>query len=165
MVNLPQRKQLRLTDCDYSKDGYYFVTICVKDRYNLFGEIVGADASVRLPNMQVNQIGEIVYEYWSKINEIHDCIKIDAFCLMPNHIHGIIVIDEAGGQGRPPLPKIMQGYKSVTTRMCFKYGYRIIWQRGYHEHIIKNENELKRIREYINTNVARWQDDRYFTSF
>ena len=119
--------------------------------------------------MQTNQIGEIVCDCWNKINEIYENVKTDVFCLMPNHIHGIIVIGETGGhitgtggQGRPPLHKIIQGFKSVSTRMCFKYQYTIIWQRGYHEHIIRNEHELQEIREYIINNPVKWQEDKYF---
>ena len=64
-----------------------------------------------------------------------------------------------GGQSRPPLHKIIQGFKSVTTRQCFKFGYRIIWQRGYYEHIIRDENEYYRICEYIRNNPNTWKDD------
>jgi putative transposase len=162
MGDLPQRKQLRIHGYDYSQSGYYFVTICTKDRLNLFGCMAGADDSVRPRTMQPNGMGKIVCECWSEINRIYEDIKTDAFCLMPNHIHGIILIGETGGQGRPPLQKIIQGYKSVTTRMCFKYDYRIIWQRGYHEHIVRTESELKRIREYIINNPQKWQEDKYY---
>ena len=162
MDKLPRRKNIRLKNYDYSKAGYYFVTICTKDRQGLFGEIVAADDSVRQPVMRANKIGKIIYECWSKINEIYDNVRTDAFCLMPNHIHGIIVISEKGGQGRPPLPKIIQGFKSVTTRMCFKYNYKAIWQHNYYERIIRNENEYRKILQYIETNLIKWEVDKYY---
>lgn len=115
MDNLRRRKQLRLKDYDYSQAGYYFITICTKDRLNLFGKIVGADDPVRLPVMDLNEIGQIVCECWGKTNEIYNNVKTDSYCIMPNHIHGIILIGEAGGQSHPPLQKIIKGFKSVTT--------------------------------------------------
>lgn len=151
MGKLPQRKNIRLKNYDYSKAGYYFVTICTKDRLGIFGEIVG-----------VNKIGKIICECWDKINKIYDNVKTDAFCLMPNHIHGIIVISERDGQSRPSLPKIIQGFKSVTTRMCFKYNYKSIWQRNYYEHIIRNQEEYERVYEYIETNPLKWEEDKYY---
>ena len=164
-----QRKRLRLKEYDYSQPGYYFVTICTKDREGLFGNIVGVDDPVHPPLMKLNQIGEIVCECWKKINELYENIKTDFFCLMPNHIHGIIVISDAdgrsvrgGGQGRPPLHKIIQGFKSVTTRMCFIYGYKTIWQQNYYEHIMRGEQELNSIRQYITDNSTSWQDDEYY---
>lgn len=126
MTKLPRRKNIRLKDFDYSQAGYYFITICTKERKKLFGEIVGADDSVSpSPVMKPNEIGNIAYDCWNKINDIYDNVTTDAFCLMPNHIHGIIAIS-SGGQSRPPLPKIIQGYKSVSTRMCFKYNIKTI---------------------------------------
>ena len=100
-------------------------------------------------------------ECWNRINDIYDNVKTDAFCLMPNHIHGIIVIAE-GGQGRPPLPKIIQGFKSVTTRMCFKYDLKTIWQRNYYEHIIRSEQEYQEICKYIDNNPMTWAEDKYY---
>jgi len=162
MGKLPQRKNIRLKKYDYSQAGYYFITICTKDKMTILGEIVGADDPV-CPHavMKANKFGTIVSECWNRINDIYDNVKTDAFCLMPNHIHGIIVIAE-GGQGRPPLPKIIQGFKSVTTRMCFKYDLKTIWQRSYYEHIIRSEQEYQEICKYIDNNPMTWAEDKYY---
>ncbi len=169
LEKLPERKILRLSDYDYSQAGYYFITLCTKNKKNIFGEIVGVDDPVHPPVIQPNQLGNIVFDCWKQINEVYDYIKTDAFCLMPNHIHGIIVIEEviddtnaSGRQGRLPLPKVIQGFKSVTTRMCFPFGHRTIWQRNYYEHVIRNELELQEIRKYIVNNPLKWQYDKYF---
>lgn len=163
MDKLPQRKNMRLKEYDYSQAGYYFITICTKDRMNLFGEIlVGSDDSVRPATMQVNNIGEIIYSCWDKINDVYDNVKTDAFCIMPNHVHGIIIISESDGQSRPSLPHIIQGFKSVTTRMCFKYNYKTLWQKSYHDHIIRNEEDYINIYQYIETNPLKWEDDKYY---
>lgn len=162
MDKLPQRKNIRLKNYDYSQAGYYFITICTQGRLGIFGEIVGADDPVCPQKiMKSNEIGKMVHECWNKINHIYDNVETDAFCLMPNHIHGIIIISE-GGQGRPPLQKIIQGYKSVTTRMCFKYNMKKIWQRNYYEHIIRNEFEYQKIYEYIEQNPLKWYEDKYY---
>ena len=159
---LQRRKNIRLKDYDYSIAGYYLITICTRDRKNFLGEIVVADDSVRLSEVLPNEVGKIIVECWNNINEIYDNVTTDAFCLMPNHVHGIIVI-EKGGQGRPPLQKILQGYKSVSTRLCFKYGYKTLWQRGFYEHIIRSEKELLEIREYIGENSQKWELDKYYS--
>ncbi len=167
---MPRRKSIRLKNYDYSLPGYYFITICAQNHAKIFGNIitaVGADDSVcpntadPEPHMLANDIGRIVEKCWYKINNLYENVKTDAFCLMPNHIHGIIVISE-GGQGRPPLHKIIQGYKSVSTRMCYKYNYRNIWQRNYYDRIIRNEEEYSKIQEYIINNPLKWHEDKYY---
>ena len=162
MNDLSQRKQIRLKDYGYSQPGYYFITICAKDKQSIFGDITEVNDLIQPFQMQSSKIGEIVCKCWNKINELYEGIKTDSFCLMPNHIHGIIVIYRTGGQGRPPLPRIIQGFKSVTTRMCLKFDYQAVWQRGYYEHIIRNEEELYKIREYIKNNILKWKDDKYY---
>lgn len=176
--NLPQRKQIRLRYYNYASEGMYFITICTKNRLEILGNIksngrnrnckmpVGADDPVR-PHKENNKekinltpIGIIVDNCWKEIIKIYDDVETDEYVIMPNHIHGIINL--TGGQSRPPLQKIIQGFKSVTTRECFKYGYKQIWQRNYYEHIIRNEKEYYKIVEYIRNNPLRWEDDTYF---
>jgi REP element-mobilizing transposase RayT len=165
MDKLPIRKSIRLKEYDYSQAGYYFITICTVGRLGLFGQIVGADDPVcPKPVMTTNEIGKIVVDCWNRINDIYDNVTTDAFCIMPNHIHGIIVINE-GGQGRPPLHKIIQGFKSVTARLCFKYNISTIWQKNYYEHIIRNEQEYLKICEYIEWNPLKWIEDEYYVKF
>ena len=159
---LPIRKTARLCGYDYSQAGYYFVTICTKDKHEILGHIVGADDSVR-PSVVKSQIGIIVENSWHEINRVYENVKAVKFCVMPNHIHGIIVIENTGGQSRPPLQKVIQGYKSVTTRMCFTMGCRQIWQRSYNDHVIRNESEYLKICQYIDKNPAQWEKDRYYT--
>lgn len=138
----------------------YFVTICTKNREKILSKIVGADDPVRpvqtnniinitsqTPNFdsilqpQLTQIGKIINGTWYAIPKIYPNTKLGEFIIMPDHIHGIIEICDnfhgrEGGQSRPPLHKIVQGFKSVTTRKCFEFGYRVIWRawllRTYH---------------------------------
>jgi len=162
MGQLPQRKNIRLKNYDYSTPGYYFITICTKDRMGLFGDIViEQDAPTLSGKMDISDVGKIVCECWIKINELYDNVTTDLFCIMPNHIHGIIIISETDGES-PTLAKIIQGFKSVTSRMCFKYNYKTIWQANYYEHIIRNQEEYEKICEYIQTNAMKWEEDKYY---
>ncbi len=158
-----RRKDIRLKNYDYSQAGYYFITICAKDRQKIFGEIIveADDPVCPKTSMKVNNIGNIVIDCWSKINDLYENVKIGAVCLMPNHIHGIIIITE-GGQSRPPLQKIIQGYKSISTRLCFKYNMRTVWQRNYYDRVIRNEKEYLKVLEYIENNPIKWIEDKYF---
>jgi len=160
------RRSIRLKRYDYSSAGYYFVTMCSKNKQDIFSDIVvGVDVSV-YPGFAVDEyeiklteIGEIVEHYLLEINNYYSNVHLDQYCIMPNHVHAIIVInDEAkeGGQGRPPLPKIIQGIKSMAARNCYKFGFRTIWQRNYYEHIIRNERSYEKVSRYIQANPAKW---------
>ena len=186
MDNLPQRKQLRLKNYDYSQAGYYFVTICTKDRKNILCEFVGNDALV-VPSA----MGEKTINCWNNISRLNENIKTDLFCLMPNHIHGIIfivgndalivpdnndsniVIEKKYGfetierGGHSSLQGIIRDFKSISTRYYNKMVdiplKNTLWQKSFYEHIIRNENELQKIREYIKNNPAKWHEDKYFS--
>jgi putative transposase len=164
-----RRKSLRLKDYDYSQHGAYFITICAKDRKCLFGQIVVADDPVRQNTIHLSAIGNIVSDCWNTIARIYPEVRVDKHIIMPNHVHGIIIIGNNGndqisngGQRRPPLQKIVQGFKSVSTRRCFPLGYSTVWQRSYYDHIVRNEQEYLEIWEYIDSNMQKWHTDIYF---
>lgn len=159
MDKLPFRKQLRLPDFDYSQSGYYFVTVCAHERQMLFwNSCVNARRSEEddATTAQLSPLGEIVDRCWNQINSIYDGVKTDLYVIMPDHFHGILIIENDKNGCQPSLQKIMQGFKSVTTRLCFPYGYRQIWQRSYYEHIIRNEQDYRDIAEYIIHNPLKW---------
>ena len=159
------RRSLRLKGYDYSRDGAYFVTICTKNRECLFGEIVNG-------SMLLTPFGEIVGACWDDLPCHYQHMELDAFVVMPNHIHGVIVLaDTVVGAGFKPaptrkrhgLPEIIRAFKTFSSRRI--NGLRnapgtSLWQRGYYEHIIRNENSLNDIRNYIQFNPAMWQWDR-----
>jgi REP element-mobilizing transposase RayT len=172
-----QRKPLRIKNYDYSQAGYYFVTICVQDRKKLLCEIVGNDALV-VPT----PIGEKITNCWDNISILNENINTDLFCIMPNHIHGIVVIENefenseiekkygfeiAERRGRRSLQGIIKDFKSVTTRhfnkMVDESLKNTLWQKSYYEHVIRDERELQNIREYINNNPLKWELDKYYT--
>jgi REP element-mobilizing transposase RayT len=112
-------------------------------------------------------------EQWYELKNRYQNILLDQFVVMPNHIHGIIIIDneqtdmesERVEQRSTTIDNIICAYKSITTKLLNKYDNlpgRIIWQRNYYDHIIHDENELQRIRQYITDNLAKWHEDEYF---
>jgi len=171
------RHSIRWRGYDYRQPGWYFVTLCSQDRKHIF-------AAVQNQHIQLNHLGLLVQSCWLAIPEHFPEIQLDHFIVMPNHIHGIIVIAGAkhglsrlttsAGSFRPcfaptgttpgSLGAIVQNFKSVTTRKIHQldgYHEMRVWQRNYYEHIIRVERELNTIRKYIIDNPARWVNDRF----
>ncbi len=160
------RKSIRLQGHDYSGFGWYFITICTKNRECVFGEI-------KDEKMILSDMGKMAHKYWLEIPEHFNDIKLDEFVIMPNHVHGIIIIDVPlsvgdrhacplpGAQKRniQKLPSIIGSYKSTVTREIRKQfdNHKFGWQRSYHDRIIRNNDELDRIREYIYYNPAKFE--------
>jgi REP element-mobilizing transposase RayT len=172
--DIHHRRSIRLRNYDYSQAGAYFVTICVQGRECLFGEITN-----RI--MRLNDAGNIVAEKWKWLEKQYNHVELDEWGIMPNHMHGIIVITDVGRGGsrtaptymrtaltstaptkRKPLGRLIGAFKTVSTKhvniLRDTSGNRL-WQRDYWDHVIRNENELHRIREYIRNNPARWRED------
>jgi putative transposase len=163
-----RRKQIRLREYDYSSAGAYFLTVCVKDGIGMFGEIVDGE-------MIQNEYGNIVKSCWDELHVHYSQIELDAFIVMPNHVHGIIIIhDSVGAIHELPLrwtprqrrqmllPKIVGRFKQNSAKRINELRGSppsSVWQRNYFDHIIRNEKSLNRIREYIVTNPERWQWD------
>jgi REP element-mobilizing transposase RayT len=168
------RRSVRLPGYDYSQNGAYFITICTQNRECIFGEI--EDDAMRL-----SDAGQIAADSWRWLARQYDHVVLDEWEIMPNHLHAIIVISDdcrgdsrAGGSQtggsrtaptrRPkPLGRLIGAYKTVSTKrineLVHTPGARI-WQCNYYEHIIRNDDELNRIRQYIIENPARWGIDR-----
>ncbi len=167
---LPSRHSIRLQNYNYSSNGAYFVTICTQDRQLLFGS-VGVDLCVDpSPNMQLNDVGKMVNNWWLKIPNKFPDIDLDVFQIMPNHIHGIIFINESGGRthrSAPTLGTIIQWFKTMTTNDYMKNVKKLGWepfngrifQRNYFEHVIRNEKDLDKISWYIENNPQMWNED------
>jgi len=162
------RKSPRLSDYDYSQEGAYFVTVCVQGRQALLGEILHGE-------MRLNQAGCMVERWWKELERKFPLIKIDEYyVVMPNHFHGIVFIPELsaptteGGHTGPPLQRIVQWFKTMTTNEYIhgvkEHGWPqfkgSLWQRSFYDHVIRDEASLNRIREYISTNPLRWDLDR-----
>ena len=167
-VALKHRKSIRLKYYDYSMPGEYFVTICTFDHVCAFGEIVESE-------MRLSHAGTIIKHCWEEIPFHFSNVELDDYVIMPNHIHGILILRErtVGAEYIQPLPQktfqhvipnsipsIVRSFKAAVTRECHKKNYQdFCWQRNYYEHIIRNEKELNNIRDYIAYNVLQWSVD------
>ncbi|MBR2582985.1 MAG: transposase [Oscillospiraceae bacterium] len=165
-MDQPKRKQIRLADYDYSSPGSYFVTICTKDRRNILSDIaVGADA-LGGPCLTLTEIGQIVERYILSTGNIAG-LSVDQYVIMPNHIHLLLQIGETdaaseGGTSRASAPTLSDAVGALK-RLVNREAGRNIWQRGYYEHVIRNEHDYREIWEYIENNPAKWAEDRYYT--
>ena len=175
-----QRQSIRLKNYDYAQSGLYFVTICTQNRECLFGDIIDG-------KMVLNNVGNMIEKWWNIIPERFNMTKLDTFQIMPNHLHGIIVIESnnVGAGFIPALPAhgkrattrvaptitlgdIIGAFKSLTTHEYvvgvknngWKPFDKRLWQRNYYEHVIRNEFDLNKIRKYIVNNPSIWDRDR-----
>jgi len=170
------RRSIRLRGYDYGGGGAYFITICAHRKEPLFGEVAGGE-------IRLNAVGEITRDEWYRSAELRPEVLLDAFAVMPNHIHGIVALDGSvagaedfragspapGGARRAPLRRparslgaFVAGYKSrVTSRVRALTGdaEKRVWQRNYYEHIIRDGREADEIRLYIVNNVLTWAGD------
>ena len=195
--NIHHRRSIRLKGYDYSQAGLYFITICCEDRICRFGNIVDGE-------MILNGYGQIAHDEWMKTPQLRPQIELNAFIVMPNHIHGILKINEIGrGELNSPainmvvvetdicdtvqrnntdvcatslrspsnnIGAIVRGYKSSVTKQinaminvkndvhnpCIK-----LWQRNYHEHIIRDKKSYRNIANYITNNPRKWGEDKF----
>ncbi|MBR5157399.1 MAG: transposase [Clostridia bacterium] len=156
-IILPKRKPTRLKGYDYSASGVYFVTICTHNRECLLSNIVG-EGLCALPKNTLTPIGKETEKSIQYINNNYIGVKIDKYTIMPNHIHLIVILDDSGGHGNPPLQNIIGQLKSYTTN---KFDH-VLWQRSFHDHIIRNKKDYQKICEYVDTNILKWEEDCFY---
>jgi len=167
-MNLPKRKPTRLKGYDYSQNGAYFITICTHNRKCLFSNIVGAIHES--PENKLTQCGELVEQIIEILPDRFN-VSIPKYVIMPNHIHLIIEIynDEKRAIRESPLQyhrsvidKMMGFLKMNVSKKIHNTDKEKIWQRSYHDHIIRGEKDYRMIWEYIDTNVIRWEKDCFY---
>ncbi len=165
------RRSIRLHGYDYTLPGAYFVTICTAGRACLFGEVVNGE-------MILNEYGRIMEEEWARSGNIRREMTLDAFVVMPNHLHGVVILNSdplgtatVGAHGRAPLrleraPRslgaFVAGFKSAATKGINALRGSpgaTVWQRNYYEHIIRDDADLEATQWYILDNPARWGED------
>ncbi|OKH49710.1 transposase [Calothrix sp. HK-06] len=156
------RRSIRLQGYDYTQPGKYFVTICVSKREHLLGHIQNGE-------MHLNLYGESVKTNWDYLPKIYPHVELDAFIIMPNHIHCIIVLKEETAeavdtskirhQGLPEIVRALKTSSATRINQLRKVKGISVWQRGYYEHIIRNEDALAKIRQYIVDNPVMWDKD------
>jgi REP element-mobilizing transposase RayT len=165
-----RRNSLRRPHYNYSQPGAYFVTFCSNNGQPIFGQIENQ-------TMCLNPLGEIADRGWYEIAKRHPEIEIDTFVVMPNHIHVLLWLhcvpqaaeriepEEVRRFGRPitgSISTLIGAYKGSVTQKARRARLILdgpLWQRNFHDHIVRNESELERIRGYINNNPTRWLED------
>ncbi len=160
-----ERKLNRLKEYDYSKCGYYFVTICIRKGVEYFGKIDNE-------KMVLNHYGKIVEDYWKEIPIYYNNVEIDAFVIMPSHIHGIIIINNENDRrtehcsvptntepGFGLLSKVIKSFKNAVTKKIRQElsDNNFQWQRSFYDHVIRNEESLYEIKKYIINNPLKWE--------
>lgn len=174
----------RCPNWDYTSNGAYFITICTKNRQCFFGDVVGGE-------MRLSEIGAIVADEWQKTLIVRPTVQLDAWIIMPNHIHGIIVIAQNLTPPVAPTPPvetfrrnvstptssvpqpsprlqsnsigaIVGQFKSICTKRIWAAGFTdFSWQTRFHDHIIRDEEAAQRIRTYIINNPKQWNADKH----
>ena len=149
------RKRLRMEDFDYSTPGVYFVTLCTRERYPWFGNIVDT-------RMQLNSYGTIVYNTWQNLPDYFPGLTLDAFIVMPDHLHGIFILTEktcysqSTRQLHPTLSNIIGRFKGLIRRSIQDRDFS--WQKSFYDTILVNEQALNNVRSYIKENPVHWEE-------
>ncbi len=180
----------RLQNWDYGSNAPYFVTICTKNRVHYFGEIVYT-AKLAVYTMQLSEIGTIAQQFWMEIPKHFPFVHLHEFVVMPNHVHGILVFNKPDDTSAPTVetPKlgvsttapqnrtagastkwkpgtlgvVINQYKRICTIHARKINANFDWQSRFHDHIIRNDESYQKIKNYIQTNPAKWNDDKFNT--
>lgn len=162
-MNLPQRKPPRLRGYDYSTPGMYFLTVCVKDRRPLLGRIVGCGAC-DAPQMVLSDYGKVLDERIRFMSSRYSHMYVDKYVVMPNHFHLILSISAQNGASETAAPYNSETSKfvSLLKRYCNRMYGKNIWQTSFHDHVIRGEADYRKIWEYIDTNVIRWEKDCFY---
>jgi len=181
----------RLQHWDYRWDGYYFITICTKNKEEYFGEIIDG-------KMILSPLGIIADILWCEIKNHSKNMQLDAFVVMPNHIHGIIILSDNivetetketrlveeetrlalslreqqhyqtigqqrfQNQGKNSISSIIGSYKSAVSRHAHRLGFDFEWQNKFYDNIIRNDQSYREIVDYVENNPQKWEDDRFF---
>ena len=170
-----QRKPHRLSGWDYHHAGYYFVTICTKDHKPLLSS-VRKDQPIETDSLseasalltELTPTGQLVKTVWERMPQCYDGVLIDCYCIMPNHFHWILILaqdpETPDAFHSKSLSELIRGFKSITTReyraMCGKD--RCLWQASFYDEIIRDDEMLFRVRNYIEGNPLKWLDDPYY---
>ena len=167
------RKPNRLKDYDYSQNGAYFITICVQDRKPILSQIIVGEGlappvqGLAPPVLKLLPFGECIKEQINNLEIRYENVKIDNYVIMPNHIHILMRIENqtGGASPSPTVSDIICAFKSLSTLECKKLlPIDILFQRSYHDHIIRDDIDYQQIWQYIDENPIKWAEDKYNTN-
>ena len=157
-MDYPQRKTIRLKNYDYSTPGYYFITVCAKDKKKLFGDVAAGDEfSQSLPVLCKR--GETVCEQLEAMRSFYSNIVLEKYVVMPNHVHMLLQVKAEQGT----RPSTLSAFVGTFKRCCNKSCGEDLWQSRSYDHVVRNEKDYQRIWEYIDNNPTRWTEDSLYT--
>lgn len=161
-MDLPKRKPNRLPQFDYSTPGAYFITICTKNRECVFWDSVGASIA-RPQELRLSAYGKIVKRAIQSIPVHYPAVTVDCYVVMPNHVHLLLQIN-TDSYGRPmaapTISTVIQQFKGIVTKQI---GHPV-WQKLFHDHVIRGEKDYLKIWEYIDNNPLQWELDCFYTA-
>ncbi|MBO5215862.1 MAG: transposase [Clostridia bacterium] len=166
MKERPIRKPNRLKQYDYSDNGAYFITVCTKNRKNLFWEkeqeFVGEDIILPQKAIRLTKCGKFVQETIEKIPNHYEGISLDSYAIMPNHVHLVLFFDRENGQmiSAPTLSTVIGQMKRVISK---EIGYDV-WQRSFHDHVIRDIYDYEEISKYVYENPSKWIYDKLYVN-
>ncbi|GAA4026974.1 transposase [Hymenobacter glaciei] len=158
---------------DYSQSGVYFVTICTLNRARYFGEIILPTGMWEEAELAPSAQAGIVQECWLQIPTRFPFVMLDAFVVMPDHVHGILIFNKPDdkrpaldyqnsfGPQRENLAAIIRGFKAAVSSIVKQQGLEFSWQSRYHDRVVRGDVELKKIQQYIANNPARWKHEQF----
>ena len=163
---LPKRKSARLKGYDYTTNGCYFITICSEERKCIFLEIVGEGS----PLPKLTGCGKITEKWINKISEKYPTVETERFIIMPNHIHLLLLLSDCGTDGRgdpspttPSIVDVIAWLKYKITQECNMGGeVKKIFQRSFHDHVVRNRHDYEEITRYIEENPLKWELDCFY---
>ena len=164
---LPKRKKNRLENFDYSSSGAYFITICTKDRKNIFWRkdqpnFVGEDSILPYDSIQLSLYGKIVEKSINAIPMRYYYIKLMQYVVMPNHVHLILFIPYEDGRIISSPTDISTVVGQMKRRVSKEIGFSV-WQRSFHDHVIRDKEDYEKIAKYVRENPTRWQYDCFYS--
>ena len=154
MTDLPTRKPIRIENYDYSTPGAYFITVCTANREKIFWSDRRGELCTPA-NVPLSDIGMIVDTEIKKLNSVDDAVRVDKYCIMPDHIHMILAIETAEGgrtQFAPTISRVMKQFKGAITKQVG----RPIWQKSFYDHAIRNQQDYDEIWQYIESNPLKY---------
>ncbi len=169
-MSLPKRKPNRLPQFNYGTVGAYFITICSREKKKVFGRVVGGGV-LDAPRVLLSPHGEIVAAQLESMVDFYPGLRIEKYVIMPNHIHFIVLIRQGpSGASRTPPPtevranQTVPAFVSTLKRMTNRAAGTQLWQRGYYDHIIRDQHDYDTIWRYIDDNPAKWHLDQFYIS-
>lgn len=161
----------RLRGYDYGQNGAYFFTICTRNHTRYFGDIVVPGQDWSQARLRPTAVADLATTCWHQIPVRFSFVVLDAFVVMPDHVHGLLLIDKPT-EAVPPLyyenrfapqrdnlAAILRGYKAGVTSLAHQVNLPFQWQSRYHDRVVRNDQEMEKIRHYIFANPSRWQHE------